>query len=89
MSPGLMLFVVEYFCSITSVTEYFCSITSGFQGFRRNMRTRGSGDKGVEYAHDAANNGRVHTSTYTTMMIIYAHVFSVKPEKKTIARRLS
>jgi hypothetical protein len=30
------------------VAEYFCSITSGFQGFRRNIRTRGAGDKGVE-----------------------------------------
>ena len=30
------------------VAEYFCSITSGFQGFRRNMRTRGAGDNGVE-----------------------------------------
>lgn len=30
------------------VAEYFCSITSGFEGFRRNMRTRGAGDKGVE-----------------------------------------
>ena len=29
------------------VTEYFCSITSGYAGFRRNMRTRGAGDKGV------------------------------------------
>ena len=34
-----------------------------------------------QYAHDAANNGRVHTSTYTTIMSIYAHTFSVKPEK--------
>ena len=29
------------------VAEYFCSITRGFAGFRRNMRTRGAGDKGV------------------------------------------
>ena len=29
------------------VTEYFSSITSGYPGFRRNMRTRGAGDKGV------------------------------------------
>jgi hypothetical protein len=29
------------------VAEYFCSITSGFEGFRRNMCTRGAGDKGV------------------------------------------
>ena len=29
------------------VAEYFCSITSGYTGFRRNMRTRGAGDKGV------------------------------------------
>ena len=35
-----------------------------------------------QYAHDATNNGRVHTSTYTTIMSIYAHAFSVKPEKK-------
>ena len=35
-----------------------------------------------QYAHDATNNGRVHTSTYTTIMSKYAHVFSVKPEKK-------
>ncbi len=43
-----------------------------------------------QYAHDATNNGRVHTSTYTTIMSIYAHAFSVNPgEKKTIARRLS
>ena len=34
-----------------------------------------------QYAHDA-NNGRVHTSTYTTIMSIYAHTFSVKPKKK-------
>ena len=34
-----------------------------------------------QYAHDA-NNGRVHTSTYITIMSIYAHAFSVKPEKK-------
>ena len=36
----------------------------------------------IQYAHDAANNGRVHTSTYTTIMSIYAHAFSVKPGKK-------
>ena len=43
-----------------------------------------------QYAHDTDNNGRVHTSTYITIMSIYAHVFSGKPEKKkTIARRLS
>ena len=30
------------------VAEYFCSITSGFEGCRRNMRTRGAGDKTVE-----------------------------------------
>ena len=43
-----------------------------------------------QYAHDATNNGRVHTSTYITIMSIYAHAFSGKPEKKkTIARRLS
>ena len=41
------------------------------------------------YAHNVANNGRVHTSTYTTIMSIYAHDFSVKTKKKTIARRLS
>ena len=35
-----------------------------------------------QYAHDATNNGRVHTSTYTTIVNIYAHVFSVKPEKQ-------
>ena len=35
-----------------------------------------------QYAHDVANNGRVHTSTYTTIMSIYAHAFSVKPKKK-------
>ena len=35
-----------------------------------------------QYAHDATNNGRVHTSTYTTIMSIYAHAFSVKPKKK-------
>ncbi len=32
-----------------------------------------------QYAHDATNNGRVHTSTYTTIMSKYAHAFSVKP----------
>jgi hypothetical protein len=32
----------------TGVVEYFCSITSGFEGFTRNMRTRGAGDKGFE-----------------------------------------
>ena len=46
-----------------------------------------------QYAHDATNNGRVHTSTYITIMSIYAHAFSGKPgkkkKKKTIARRLS
>ena len=43
-----------------------------------------------QYAHDATNNGRVHTSTYITIMSIYAHVFSGKSgKKKTIARRLS
>ena len=35
-----------------------------------------------QYAHDATNNGRVHTSTYITIMSIYAHDFSVKPKKK-------
>ena len=35
-----------------------------------------------QYAHDATNNGRVHTSTHTTVMSIYAHAFSVKPDKK-------
>ena len=35
-----------------------------------------------QYAHDATNNGRVHTSTYITIMSIYAHAFSGKPEKK-------
>ena len=35
-----------------------------------------------QYAHDAANNRKAHTSTYTTIMSIYAHAFSVKPEKK-------
>ncbi len=35
-----------------------------------------------QYAHDVANNGRVHTSTYTTIMSIYAHTFSVKPGEK-------
>ena len=35
-----------------------------------------------QYAHDDDNNGRLHTSTYTTIMSIYAHAFSVKPEKK-------
>ncbi len=30
------------------VAEYFCSITSGFEGFRRNLRTWGAGDKGFE-----------------------------------------
>ena len=35
-----------------------------------------------QYAHDPTNNGRVHTSTYTTIMSIYAHAFSLKPEKK-------
>ena len=35
-----------------------------------------------QYAHDATNNGRVHTPTYTTIMSIYAHAFSVKPGKK-------
>ena len=43
-----------------------------------------------QYAHDAGNNGRVHTSTYTTIMSIYAHTFSVNPrKKKTIAMCLS
>ena len=44
-----------------------------------------------QYAHDATNNGRVHTSTYITIMSIYAHAFSGKSgkKKKTIARRLS
>ena len=44
-----------------------------------------------QYAHDATNNGRVHTSTYITTMSTYAHAFSGKPggKKKTIARRLS
>ena len=35
-----------------------------------------------QYAHDATNNGRVHTSTYITIMSIYAHAFSGKPGKK-------
>ena len=35
-----------------------------------------------QYAHDATNNGRVHTSTYTTIMSIYAHTFSVKSGEK-------
>ena len=35
-----------------------------------------------QYAHDATNNGRVHTSTYITTMSIYAHAFSGKPVKK-------
>ena len=35
-----------------------------------------------QYAHDTANNGKAHTSTYTTIMSIYAHAFSVNPEKK-------
>ena len=35
-----------------------------------------------QYAHDATNNGRVHTSTYITIMSIYAHAFSGKSEKK-------
>ena len=35
-----------------------------------------------QYAHDDGNNGRVHTSTYTTIMSTYAHVFPAKPEKK-------
>jgi hypothetical protein len=30
------------------VAEYFCSNTSGFEDFRRNMRTWGTGDKGFE-----------------------------------------
>ena len=43
-----------------------------------------------QYAHDDTNIGRVHTSTYITIMSIYAHAFSGKPgKKKTIARRLS
>ena len=29
------------------VVEYFFIITSGYTGFRRNMHTRGAGDKGV------------------------------------------
>jgi hypothetical protein len=32
-----------------------------------------------QYARNATNNGRVHTSTYTTIMSIYTHTFSVKP----------
>ena len=35
-----------------------------------------------QYAHDATNHGRVHTSTHTTIMSKYAHAFSVKPGKK-------
>ncbi len=35
-----------------------------------------------QYTHDAANNGKAHTSTYTTIMSIYAHAFSVKLKKK-------
>ena len=35
-----------------------------------------------QYAHDATNNGRVHTSTYITIMSIYAHAFSGKSDKK-------
>ena len=35
-----------------------------------------------QYAHDATNNGRVHTSTYITIMSIYAHAFSGKSKKK-------
>ena len=35
-----------------------------------------------QYAHDATNNGRVHTSTYITIMSIYAHAFSGKPGEK-------
>ncbi len=35
-----------------------------------------------QYAHDATNHGRVHTSTHTTIMSKYAHAFSVKPKKK-------
>ena len=35
-----------------------------------------------QYAYNAANNGRVHKSTYTTIMSLYANVFSVKSKKK-------
>jgi hypothetical protein len=35
-----------------------------------------------QYVHDATNNGRVHTSTYITIMSIYGHAFSGKPKKK-------
>lgn len=35
-----------------------------------------------QYAHDATNNGRVHASTYITIMSIYAHAFSGKSGKK-------
>ena len=35
-----------------------------------------------QYTHDDTNNGRVQTSTHTTIMSIYAHAFSVKPKKK-------
>jgi hypothetical protein len=34
-----------------------------------------------QYAHDAANNGKAHTSTYTTIMSLYEHTFSVKKKK--------
>ncbi len=35
-----------------------------------------------QHAHDATNNGRVHTSTHIMIMSIYTHAFSVKPKKK-------
>jgi hypothetical protein len=41
-----------------------------------------------QYAHDAVNNGRVHTSTYTTIMSICTCLLGEVGKKKTIARRL-
>ena len=35
-----------------------------------------------QYAHDADNNGKAHTSTYTTIMSLYEHTFSVKKKKQ-------
>ena len=35
-----------------------------------------------QYTHDDVNNGKAHTSTYTTIMSIHVHTLSVNPKKK-------
>ena len=43
----------------------------------------------INQYHDDANNGKTHTCTYTTIMSIYAHAFSVKPKKKKRLQNVS